>query len=136
MNVSLLRTSFELLKPQAQTLVDRFYAILFERYPRLKPMFAHTAMPEQKTKLVQALAFVVANLERPDTLRDTLGAMGDKHRGYGVRDEMYDMVGDSLLAAMGELAGPAWTPELKSAWTTAYGAVAGLMKAGAAKVSA
>lgn len=136
MNVKLLRNSFELLKPQAQALVDRFYAILFERYPRVKPLFAHVTMPEQKTKLVQSLAFVVANLERPDALRDTLGAMGERHVGYGVRDEMYDAVGECLLAAMADVAGPAWSAELQEAWTAAYGAVAGLMKAGAAKVTA
>jgi hemoglobin-like flavoprotein len=136
MNVSLLRGSFELLKPQAQLLVDRFYAILFDRHPRLKPLFAHVPMPEQKTKLVQALAFVVANLERPDALREALGGMGDRHRGYGVRDEMYDAVGECLLAAMADVAGPAWTPELTAEWTSAYGAVADLMKAGAPKVTA
>ena len=128
MNVDLLRTSFEMLKPQAQTLVDRFYAILFERYPRLKPLFAHTAMPEQKVKLIQALAFVVANLERPETLRATLSGMGERHRGYGVTDEMYEAVGECLLAAMADVAGPAWSPTLRDAWTMAYGAVAHLMK--------
>lgn len=135
MNVTLLRDSFELLKPQAQTLVDRFYATLFERHPRVKPLFAHVALPDQKTKLVQALAFVVANLERPDTLREALGAMGERHVGYGVRDEMYDAVGECLLAAMADVAGPAWSAQLAAEWTAAYGAVAGLMKAGAAKVT-
>ncbi|HEX7902076.1 MAG TPA: globin domain-containing protein [Planctomycetota bacterium] len=128
MNVALLRMSFDLLKPQAQTLVDRFYAILFDRHPRLKPLFAHTSMPEQKGKLIQALAFVVANLERPETLRATLGAMGERHRGYGVTDEMYEAVGDALLAAMADVAGPSWSPTLRDAWAMAYGAVAHLMR--------
>jgi hemoglobin-like flavoprotein len=128
MNVNLLRTSFEMLRPKAQTLVDRFYAILFQRHPRLKPLFAHVAMPEQKGKLIQALAFVVANLEKPDTLTEVLSGMGERHRGYGVTDEMYDAVGESLLAAMAEVAGPDWSPTLRDAWTMAYGAVAHLMK--------
>ena len=37
MNVTLLRSSFEALRPQATALVDRFYAILFERYPQVRP---------------------------------------------------------------------------------------------------
>jgi hemoglobin-like flavoprotein len=136
MNVTLLRSSFELLKPRAQALVDRFYAILFERYPALKLLFARTAMPEQKGKLIQALAFVVANLERPEALRDALSGMGQRHRGYGVTDDMYEAVGECLLAAMEETAGPAWTPELHDAWAAAYGAVAHLMQSKPAAATA
>ena len=55
LNVALLESSFELLKPQAETLVNRFYERLFERYPAVKPMFARTTMPEQKKKLLGSL---------------------------------------------------------------------------------
>ena len=136
MNVTLLKTSFEMLRPKAQVLVDRFYALLFDRYPSVKPLFAHTVMPEQKGKLIQALAFVVANLERPEALREALAAMGQRHRGYGVTDEQYEAVGECLLEAMGEVAGPAWTPELRQAWTGAYGAVAHLMRSKPAAATA
>lgn len=132
MNVTLLRASFNALAPRAPELVDRFYAILFERHPRLKPLFAHVNMGEQKKHLVQALALLVANLEKADMLRSYLGGLGAKHVRYGVRDEHYDAVGESLLAAMAETAGPIWTDELQREWTATYGAVAGMMKQGAA----
>lgn len=132
MNVSLLRTSFEALRPHAQTLVDRFYAILFERYPQVRPMFAHVDLSKQKQMLIQALALLVANLEKPAVLKDYLGGLGARHAGYGTQDAHYDAVGECLLAAMGEVAGPLWTPDLKKEWAATYGVVASIMKQGAA----
>jgi hemoglobin-like flavoprotein len=135
MKVNLLRWSFDALRPRILTLVDRFYATLFERYPRVQPMFAHTDMASQKQRLIQALALVVANLERPEVLRETLGLLGAKHAGYGVTAHHYAAVGECLLAAMAETAGGLWTDELAGAWGEAYGAVSGLMQAGAAPVA-
>src|SRR4029450_2746369 len=97
MNVTLIRSSFDALRPQAPALVDRFYAILFERYPQVKPMFAQTDLPKQKQMLVQALALLVANLEKPDVLKSYLGTLGARHTGYGARDAHYDAVGECLL---------------------------------------
>src|SRR5436190_16577087 len=132
MNVTLLRSSFEALAPRAPELVDRFYAILFERYPQVRPMFAHVNMGEQKKHLIQALVLLVANLEKGDILKGYLGVLGAKHVRYGVRDEHYDAVGECLLAAMAEIAGPIWTEELRREWAGTYGAVASMMKQGAA----
>jgi hypothetical protein len=43
---------------------------------------------------------------------------------------MYGWVGESLLATLAEVAGPAWTREHAEASTEAYGAIAALMKRG------
>jgi hemoglobin-like flavoprotein len=128
MNVTLLRTSFEALRPQAPLLVERFYAILFERYPRVKPMFAHVDLAHQKQKLIQALALLVANLEQADVLKNYLGELGSKHVRYGVKTEHYAAVGECLLAAMAEVAGPRWNDELQREWAATYNVVATLMQ--------
>ena len=65
--------------------------------------------------------------------RSTLAGLGRKHADYGLTDEMYGWVGGSLLATLAEVAGEAWTPELESAWSDAYGAIAALMRMGAQK---
>jgi hemoglobin-like flavoprotein len=41
-------------------------------------------------------------------------------------------VGECLLAAMAEIAGPLWNDELAAAWAETYGAVSALMQQGAA----
>jgi hemoglobin-like flavoprotein len=42
LNVGALRSSFELVAPQADLLAERFYDQLFEDYPNLQPLFAQT----------------------------------------------------------------------------------------------
>ncbi|HVE40174.1 MAG TPA: globin domain-containing protein [Planctomycetota bacterium] len=132
MNVNLLRSSFDALRPHAPLLVDRFYATLFERYPQVRPLFVHTDLPKQKQMLIQALSLLVANLEQPDVLKTYLGHLGAKHVRYGAREAHYAAVGECLLAAMAEVAGPLWTEELEHEWAETYGAVASLMQQGAA----
>ena len=130
LNVALLRESFHKIAPQAEQLADVFYDTLFERYPSVKPLFADVSLPEQKKKLVAALALVVKNLEKPDVLKTALGQLGERHLEYGAKAAHYPAVGECLLVALAEVAGDQWTPELKKAWTEAYGAVADLMRPG------
>ena len=132
LNVNLLRQSFEVVASANPTFVSRFYEILFERYPQARPLFPQNGMARQAEMLTQALVAVLDHLEDAPWLQDTLGALGEKHVGYGVTREMYDWVGASLLATLAEVAGPAWTPELQGAWAEAYGAIVSLMLARAA----
>jgi hemoglobin-like flavoprotein len=95
------------------------------------PLFGRNTRAQQEKMLAQALVALVDHLDDATWLGTALPALGAKHVAYGVTDEMYDWVGECLLAAMAEAAGDAWTPELAAGWTAAYGAVAGLMQQGA-----
>ncbi|HVK76641.1 MAG TPA: globin domain-containing protein [Kofleriaceae bacterium] len=128
---TILRTSFALVVERKPDLTVRFYEILLARYPALAPMFARTPRAAQAEMLAQALGAVLDHLEDASWLAATLGALGRRHVGYGVTDEMYDHVGDALLATLAEVAGDDWTPAVAEQWTLAYGAIAGMMKAGA-----
>ncbi len=134
LDIEALETSFALVAAQETALAERFYAIFFERYPQVRPMFGRRSTAEQAKMLTQALAAVVEHLEDGKWLGDTLTAMGAQHVSYGVTDEMYDWVGECLIAALTEIAGDAFTPRVKTAWIDAFGAIAGAMKAGAASV--
>jgi hemoglobin-like flavoprotein len=136
LNVALLRRSFDLVIERQPQLTPRFYEILFSRYPQVRHLFGHKSNGKQAEMLQQALVAVMDHLEDAAWLADTLGGMGAKHIEYGVTNEMYDYVGDSLLATLAEVAGTDWTPELARAWTAAYGAIASLMQAGAARAAA
>jgi hemoglobin-like flavoprotein len=129
LDVPLLRSSFDLVVERQPQLTPRFYEILFARYPQVKPLFG-SAGKNQAEMLQSALVAVLDHLEDAGWLEQTLGAMGKKHIDYGVTDEMYDWVGDSLLAAIAEAAGDAWRPEVEAAWRMAYSAIAGLMLKG------
>jgi hemoglobin-like flavoprotein len=133
LNVALLRGSFDLVVERQPQLTHRFYEILFQRYPQAKALFGRNTAAAQEKMLTDALVAVMDHLEDAPWLTTTLKHLGAKHKGYGVTMEMYGWVGASLLATLAEVAGNDWTPLLESAWTEAYGAIAGLMQAGAAE---
>jgi hemoglobin-like flavoprotein len=131
LNVKVLRESFELVVERSPNVTRRFYEILFERYPQTREMFPESRRSNQEAMLTEALVAVMDHLEDAPWLSSTLQGLGAKHVSYGVTDEMYGWVGDSLLRTLAEVAGPAWSPETEQAWSDAYGAIAGLMQAGA-----
>jgi hemoglobin-like flavoprotein len=135
LNVSLLRSSFELVVERAPDITHRFYDILFARYPQVRPLFSRNSRDKQEQMLTQALVLVMEHLEDAAWLTSTLAGLGAKHVDYGVTREMYGWVGECLLAALADAAGPAWNAELAQAWTDAYGAIASLMLSGAEQVS-
>lgn len=135
LNVSLLQSSLELVLERQPQLTTRFYEILFERHPELAPLFDERRRDAQARMLGEALVAVVDHLEDAPWLENTLGALGARHVDYGVTPAMYDQVGQSLLAALAEAAGPAWNRELELAWGEAYGAIRHLMLAGVVQSS-
>ena len=131
LNVELLEQSFELVKPKADDFVASFYNNLFTDYPAAKPLFEHSNMAAQQQMLKGALVMVVENLRKPEVLSKSLKGLGARHVKYGALPEHYPLVGSSLLKTLSQYADTAWTPELESAWTDAYGAITDLMLEGA-----
>jgi nitric oxide dioxygenase len=131
LNVDLLESSFARVAPNAELFVDDFYANLFHTHPEVVPMFATTDLKEQKKKLIGSLVLVIQNLKKGDVLAPALRGLGAKHVRYGVTAEHYPMVGGALLATLGAHLGAEWTPEVRQAWTDAYGAITALMLEGA-----
>jgi hemoglobin-like flavoprotein len=129
LNVELLRSSFALVVEREPEVTSKFYDVLFAKYPAAKPLFSTRSRADQERMLRDMLVAIIDHLEDGPWLKAQLTALGNKHAGYGVRPEMYGWVGESLLATLAAVAGPAWTPELKQAWADAYGAIAGLMQA-------
>ncbi|MGF1592144.1 MAG: globin family protein [Kiloniellaceae bacterium] len=111
-----------------------FYDRLFEIDPSTRPLFAGVEMKSQRGKLLQALALLVASLDRLDSIAPVLEDLGRRHVGYGVREAHYASVGAALLWTFERGLGDAWTPEAADAWAEAYGLVAGIMSTAAAKV--
>jgi hemoglobin-like flavoprotein len=132
LDLDALETSFDLVAPRGDELVDRFYARLFETAPAVLPLFAHTDMAAQKRMLLGALALLRRSLRDLDAIAPALRALGARHVAYGARPEHYPVVGEVLIAAMAEIAGAAWQPEHEAAWAAAFGVVAGAMLEGAA----
>lgn len=127
MDIALLETSFEQVKPQAIAFSASFYETLFRLSPQLKPMFANTSPQAQEKKLIFSLAAIVDNLRNPEILGPALASLGARHLEVGTMEEHYPLVGHALLDTFAEYLGDSWTPELADAWLTAYEAIAATM---------
>lgn len=127
----MLQTSFQLVQDSNQDFPAAFYGHLFADYPEVRPLFANTAMDQQGDHLLKSLKFVVANLRDSEQLTNALRGLGTRHVSYGVLPKHYPMVGSSLLKTLANLAGEAWTPEVKQAWVDAYAVITTVMLEGA-----
>jgi hemoglobin-like flavoprotein len=126
-----LETSFDLVAPRGDELMDVFYARLFAAAPAVRPLFAGTDLRRQKGMLLGALVLLRKSLRDLDRIVPALREMGARHVSYGARPEHYPVVGEVLIASMAEIAGDDWRPEYEAAWATAYGIVAATMIDGA-----
>jgi methyl-accepting chemotaxis protein len=127
-----LETSFDLLAPRGDELMDEFYARLFEAAPAVRPLFPDD-LKRQKTMLLGALVLLRKSLRDLDAIAPKLRELGARHVAYGTRPEHYPVVGTTLIAAMASLAGDAWAPAFERAWSDAFDVVAGVMLEGAAE---
>lgn len=126
--IDLVQASFKKVMPIAGTAADLFYDRLFEIAPTVRPMFPED-LGEQKKKLIAMLATAVNNLHKLDAIVPAVQDLGRRHKGYGVADEHYAPVGAALLWTLEQGLGADFAPDVKSAWTEAYTALAGVMKA-------
>jgi hemoglobin-like flavoprotein len=116
----LVRESWAQFEPAAVELAAFFYDKLFELDPEARRLFAKTDMVAQGHKVMRMFAEIVHNLDRPDTLIAEVADLGRRHLGYGVQDHQYDSVGTALLWTLERGLGPAFTDEVRGAWTEAY----------------
>ena len=129
-----IRTAFVAIAPVLPQIVDRFYALLFERYPVLRDMFGRSA-PLQRRMFGEAIAALADHADDPDWLHGHLDALGRRHAEYGVTNEMYDWARMAFMDAMSDALLPRrLPPDVRATWDRTFGSIAESMKAGAAKV--
>jgi methyl-accepting chemotaxis protein len=131
-----VQTSWQQVLPIAPQAAALFYEQLFTLDPTLRPLFRGD-MQAQGAKLMQMIGAAVSQLQRLDSLVPVLQGLGQRHAGYGVQPAHYATVGSALLATLALGLGPAFTPEVKAAWTEVYGVMARVMTdaAGATNVT-
>jgi hemoglobin-like flavoprotein len=99
MDAALLETSLALVDTPDDGLSTRFYELLFERHPTVRPLFSED-MGHQAKMLRSVMA------------------------------SAYPAVTECMVAAMAEIGGDAWTPQMNDSWVEALDAVSGLMLLG------
>src|SRR6188508_882704 len=131
LDLEALETSFDLVAPRGDKLMDVFYARLFATAPAVKPLFAGTDLKRQKAMLLAVLVLLRKSLRDLDAIVPKLRELGARHVAYGAAPEHYPVVGEVLIGAMATVAGSAWRAEYEEAWAGAFAIVAGAMIEGA-----
>jgi hemoglobin-like flavoprotein len=135
LDVLLLTNSFRKIEPKADEFATTFYQILFDKYPKVRPLFTETDMDKQKKKLIESLQLVIANVHNPEAFTSLLKMLGKRHVGYGAVLTDYPLVGDALLTALERHLGDDWNFEVKQTWTLAYQFIADTMAEGAKTIT-
>ena len=125
--VGLIKASWAAVEPIADDAAGLFYGRVFELDPALQRLFRRTDMAAQRKVLMQTLAVVVKSLDRLEQIVPAVQALGRRHAGYGVRAEHYDTVGNALLWTLEQGLGEGFSPDVRAAWTQAYGTLATVM---------
>lgn len=132
--IELVQATWAKVAPIADQAADIFYDRLFETSPEVRPLFAEDTT-RQKRALMAMLATAVNGLSQVERILPAVQALGQRHAGYGVRDDHYGVVGAALLYTLGMGLGDEFTPEVEAAWTTAYVTLASVMKEAAAQTA-
>jgi hemoglobin-like flavoprotein len=132
-SIALVQESWKKVVPIADQAAALFYEELFTLDPSLKSLF-RTDMKAQGRKLTSMINTAVVNLGQLGTILPAVEDLGRRHVGYGVRPAHYETVGTALITTLGKGLGPAFTPEVRSAWIEAYTALATVMQTAAAEV--
>ena len=123
-----------MLLEMAGPLSQLFYGRLFQLDPSVRPMFRGD-MRAQGRKLMDMLAVLVEGLDHPEQHLPLLRALGQRHAGYGVKPEHYEMVRAALGWAFAQALQLEFTGDVKDAWLALIEEVNTAMKAGAAELA-
>ena len=137
----IIKDTWRLVVPIAETAADLFYKKLFELQPSYRQLFPAEMAP-QKRKLLATLAFIVKSLDWPDSAwRENVAeeddlflvvlALGRRHSDlYKIPDASYATVGEALLFTLDYGLGKKFDAPAKAAWTKVYTLVSTTMKMG------
>ncbi len=123
----LVKDTFAQIQPIASQAAALFYTRLFEVAPEFRRLFKND-MDAQGMKLMQTIGVAVAHLDRLDEVVPVVQKLGQRHAGYGVLPEDFNVVGEALLWTLEQGLGAAFTPEVRQAWATVYGVLANTMQ--------
>jgi nitric oxide dioxygenase len=108
----------------ADEITAHFYSRMFAAHPELLRVFnqGNQATGEQSKALAGSVVAYAVQLIDPEapSFDHVMRRIAYKHVSLGIRPEQYTIVGEHLLASVGEVLGDAVTPEIAAAWSEVY----------------
>jgi hemoglobin-like flavoprotein len=129
--INRVQEHFDRVRPRPLALARRFYRVLFEAHPELRPLFP-ADMTALYGHLEATLSRVISNLGRVTAVDAELRDLGARHLQWGAQPHHYPAVRDALLKALEEESGGDWNDTLAHDWRLAITMVIVPMLRGAA----
>jgi CheY-like chemotaxis protein/hemoglobin-like flavoprotein len=111
-----IQESFQILRPQIEEFVRRFYEVLFEKYPDLQRLFPSGNLSGQQSRFQNGLTTLISHLEHPQELRTALIQLGQRHQAYGITIHHYPPVVDTFLHVLIDMGGGRVNGQTYVAW--------------------
>jgi len=118
----IIRRSFDAIWPVRRKVAQLFYRRFFELAHDAERLFP-SDMERQHLKLMDMIAAIVGALDERELFQSIIRHTGRQHADFGVSRSHFDAFGDALIWCLEQQFGPAFTPDLRSAWSTLYNAV-------------
>jgi len=125
--ISRIQQSFHRVASQGEQMAFKFYNLLLERNPELRPFFSSNNLSQQPAKFLNGLHNLIQHLDHPQKLRDILVQLGEQHQGYGVEIQHYPPVVDTLLHVLNEFDGKGLDGTTYEAWANFLGLIRAIM---------
>ena len=127
--IEIIKATAPVVGAHAREITDCFYPLMFQRYPKVAELFnqTHQQKGTQRQALANAVVAYATHIDQLEALGDAVGLIAHKHCSLHILPEHYPIVGECLMAAIGEILGDAVTPEIADAWGAAYQQLADLL---------
>ena len=96
-------------------------------FKNTKNLYENPKFKSHVKKVVNTVGVAVEYLDNLEELVPILQKLGKDHVPRGVVPEHYPVVGQALLETLEAGLGDKWTPQLKTAWSTAYKVISDTM---------
>jgi hemoglobin-like flavoprotein len=124
--IQLVKESWSFVIVKSEEAGQLFYSRLFEVAPGVKHMFKGD-IKEQSRKLMSMVTYVVAKLDKLDTIIEEIKSLAKRHDKYGAKKEHYAVVGECLIYTLKTGLGERWNAKTEAAWIEVYGILSAAM---------
>lgn len=127
--IKIIKATTPVVAANVENITQVFYKRMFERNPETLAYFnkSHQQKGSQPKTLAGAVATYATHIENLDALGPLVARMSHRHVALSITPNLYQVVHDNLLAAVGEVLGDAVTPEIGSAWSSSVLALAQIL---------
>jgi hemoglobin-like flavoprotein len=126
--IELVQYSFHEVLVEGEAFVARFYATMFDMFPETRQYFLKTDLTQLRKKVLRSLVMIIDNLHKPEILADEIRELGQKHTyEYYITRNDYTKMGRAFVKTLAASLPETWTPEVETAWVSAFADVAHLM---------